>query len=51
MVIEGKYVAMFGCLHIEMNTFGDYLEASSWTTALTLLAQQTLSTKQPTLPG
>ncbi len=29
---------MFGGLHIEMaiwNTFGDYLEASGWTTALT----------------
>ena len=35
---EDKYVAMFGGLHIEMaiwNTFGDYLEASGWTTALT----------------
>ncbi len=35
---ESKYIVMFGGLHIEMaiwNTFGDYLEASGWTTALT----------------
>ena len=34
---EDIYVVMFGGLHIEMaiwNTFGDYLEASGWTTAL-----------------
>ena len=35
---EDKCVVMFGGLHIEMamwKTFGDYLEASGWTTALT----------------
>ncbi len=35
---ETKYVVMFGGLHAEMaiwNTFGDYLELSGWTTALT----------------
>lgn len=34
---EDKYVVMFGGLHIEMamwKTFGDFLEASGWTTAL-----------------
>ena len=34
---EDKYVAMFGSLHIEMavwNTYGNYFEASGWTTAL-----------------
>ena len=33
---ESKYVIMFGGLHLEMNTFGDYLEESGWTTALSL---------------
>ena len=35
---EDKHVVMMGGLHIEMamwNTFGDYLEGSGWTTALT----------------
>lgn len=35
---EDKHVVMLGGLHIEMamwNTFGDYLEGSGWTTALT----------------
>ncbi|KAJ3591985.1 hypothetical protein NHX12_007115 [Muraenolepis orangiensis] len=35
---EDKYVVMLGGLHIEMamwKTYGDYLEASGWTTALT----------------
>ena len=35
---EDKHVIMMGGLHIEMamwNTFGDYLEGSGWTTALT----------------
>ena len=35
---EDKYVIMFGGLHFEMamwKTFGDYLKASGWTTALT----------------
>ena len=35
---EDKCVVMFGGLHIEMamwKTYGDYLEASGWTTALT----------------
>lgn len=35
---ESQYVVMFGGLHVEMalwKTFGDYLEASGWTTALT----------------
>ena len=35
---KDKYIAMLGGLHIEMaiwNTYGDYLEASGWTTALT----------------
>ena len=34
---ESQYVVMFGGLHVEMamwTTFGDYLEASGWTTAL-----------------
>ena len=35
---EDKFIAKFGGLHIEMamrKTFGDYLEGSGWTTALT----------------
>lgn len=35
---EDRYVVMLGGLHIEMavwNTFGDYLQDSRWTTALT----------------
>ena len=35
---EGKFVVMFGGLHIEMamwRTYGDYLEGSGWTNALT----------------
>ena len=35
---EQKFIAMFGGLHIEMamwNTYGDYLEGSGWTNALT----------------
>lgn len=35
---EDKYIAMLGGLHIKIaiwNTFGDYLEASGWTNALT----------------
>ena len=35
---ENKFIAMFGGLHIEMamwKTFGDYLEGSGWTNALT----------------
>ena len=35
---ENKFIAMFGGLHIEMaiwRTFGDYLEGSGWTSALT----------------
>ena len=36
---ESKFIAMFGGLHIEMamwKTYGDYLEGSGWTTALTV---------------
>ena len=35
---EGKFIAMFGGLHIEMviwTTYGDYLQGSGWTSALT----------------
>ena len=35
---EGKFLVMFGGLHIEMalwNTIGDFLEGSGWTAALT----------------
>ena len=35
---EGKFIAMFGGLHIEMamwKTYGDYLEGSGWTNAFT----------------
>ena len=35
---EDKFIAMFGGLHIEMamwKTYGDYLEGSGWTNALT----------------
>ncbi|KAI4800935.1 hypothetical protein KUCAC02_006200 [Chaenocephalus aceratus] len=38
MVRTSMYVVMFGGLHIEMamwKTYGDYMEASGWTTALT----------------
>ena len=34
---ESQYIVMFGGLHVEMaiwKTFGDYLEASGWITAL-----------------
>ena len=56
---EDKYVAMLGGLHIEMtiwNTYGDYLEASGWTTALTQAGITSSGTadsflKQPTSPG
>ena len=49
---EDKYVAMLGGLHIEMaiwNTYGDYLETSGWTTALTQAGIASPGTADPFL--
>ena len=43
---EGKFVVMFGGLHIEMamwRTYSDYLEGSGWTNALTEAARNCIS--------